>query len=280
MLQDLPDTKDTSPWQSSREASHQHHQDATRSKDRGICKGLRRSHLHKKPSKYSIGHLVPPTECIHTSALAIFGKKTSRSSNWFNAKSAEMTPVIEAKWAALTEYKHSPSEKTFKTLRAARSKVQQTARKCANEYWQELSCYIQTAGDTGNIRGIYDGITKALGPTQSKTAPLKSISGEVITDKGKQMEGWVEHYSELYSRENSVVDSALDAIEPLPITEDSDAEPTLEDSARLSTAWSAAKPLEQMAFLLISSSAASLVSCNHYTTPFASAGVKGASLKI
>ena len=171
-------------------------------------------------------------ECIHTSALAIFGKKTSRSSDWFDAKSAEMTPVIEAKRAALTEYKRSPSEKTLKTLRAARSKVQQTARKCANEYWQELSRNIQTAADTGNIRGMYDGITKALGPTQSKTAPLKSISGEVITDKGKQMERWVEHYSELYSRENSVVDSALDAIEPLPIVEDLDAEPTMEELSK------------------------------------------------
>lgn len=63
-------------------------------------------------------------ECIHTSALAIFGKKTSRSSDWFVAKSAEMTPVIEAKRAALAEYKRSPSEKTLNTLRAARSKVQ------------------------------------------------------------------------------------------------------------------------------------------------------------
>lgn len=139
-------------------------------------------------------------ECIHTSALAIFEKKTSQSSDWFDAKSAEITPVIEAERAALAEYKYSPSEKTLKTLRAARSKVQQTARKCANEYWQELSRDIQTAADTGNMRGMYDGVTKALGRTKSKTAPLKSISGEVITDKRKQMERWVEHDSELYSR--------------------------------------------------------------------------------
>lgn len=64
MLQDPPDTKDTSPRQASRE-SHQHHQDATRSKDRGICKDLRRSHLHKKSSKYSIRHLDPPTR-VHS----------------------------------------------------------------------------------------------------------------------------------------------------------------------------------------------------------------------
>lgn len=143
-----------------------------------------------------------------------------------------MSPVIEAKRAALTEYKHSPREKTLRTLRAAQSKVQQTARKCANEYWQELSRDIQTAADTSNIKGMYDDMTTALGPTQSKTAPLKSISGVVITDKGKQMKRWVEHYSELYSRENSVVDSALDVIEPLPIMEDLDAEPTLEELSK------------------------------------------------
>ena len=59
------------------------------------------------------------------------------------------------------------------------------------------------------------------------TAPLKSSSREVITDKGQQMERWVEHYSQLYSRENVVVTSALDAIKPLPIMEELDAEPTL-----------------------------------------------------
>ena len=46
------------------------------------------------------------------------------------------------------------------------------------------------------------------------------------------MERWVEYYSEFYSRENSVVDSALDAIEPLPIMEDLNAEPTLEELSK------------------------------------------------
>ena len=139
---------------------------------------------------------------------ASFSKLLGSKQAWFHAKSAEMNPVIEAKWAALAEYKHSPSNKTLKTLRVARSKVQKTARKCANEYWQELSRDIQTEADT------------------------VSISGEAITDKGKQMEQWVEHYSELYCKENSVVDSALDAIKPLSIMEDLDAEPTLEELSK------------------------------------------------
>ena len=43
------------------------------------------------------------------------------------------------------------------------------------------------------------------------------------------MERLVEHYSELYSRENVVVTSALDTIELLPVMEELDAEPTPEE---------------------------------------------------
>ncbi|XP_076052811.1 uncharacterized protein LOC143032227 [Oratosquilla oratoria] len=166
-------------------------------------------------------------DTIQKTALATFGKKTSKNNDWFDAKFSEMSPVIDAKRAALAEYKRSPNEKTLQALGTVRSKVQQTARRCANEYWQQLSDSIQFAAVSGNIRGMYEGIKTALGPPQSKTAPLKTTSGEVITDKGKQMDRWVEHYSELYSRENTVAPSALDAIEPLAIMEELDAEPTI-----------------------------------------------------
>ena len=80
----------------------------------------------------------------------------------------------------------------------------------------------------GNIRGMYDGIKKALGPTLNKTAPLRSSTGEVITDRGHQLERWVEQYSDIYSRENNVSPTALDAVECLPTMEELDTEPTLE----------------------------------------------------
>ncbi|KAI0213003.1 hypothetical protein LSAT2_002055, partial [Lamellibrachia satsuma] len=59
---------------------------------------------------------------------------------------------------------------------------------------------------------MYDGIKKAVGPTVRKMAPLKSTSGEMLTDRDKQMERWVEHYSELYSRQTVVTNAALNAI--------------------------------------------------------------------
>ena len=126
-------------------------------------------------------------------------------------------------------YKRLPSDKNQQALKTARSKVQQAARRCANEYWTELSTTIQKAADTGNTRGMYEGIKKALGPVQSKTAPLKSKSEDMITDRGQQLEIWAEHYSDLYCKENTVNPSALDAIECLPVMEELDAKPTVEE---------------------------------------------------
>ena len=74
---------------------------------------------------------------------------------------------------------------------------------------------------------MFDGIKKALGRTLNKTAPLRSSTGEVFTDKGHQLERWLELYSDLYSRENIVSPSALDAVECLPNMEERDIEPTL-----------------------------------------------------
>ena len=87
-----------------------------------------------------------------------------------------MTPVIEAKRNALTAYKANPTEQNPQILHAARSKVQQRARQCANDYWLKLCSQIQIAADTGNIKAMHDGIKQALGPIQKKTAPLKSAT--------------------------------------------------------------------------------------------------------
>ena len=119
-------------------------------------------------------------DAVYNAAMSTFGKKTSKSADWFEAHSEEMTPVIEAKRNALTAYKANPSEQNLQILRAARSKVQLCARQCANDYWLQLCSQIQIAADTGNIKALYDGIKQALGPTQKKTAPLKSATAGVI----------------------------------------------------------------------------------------------------
>lgn len=46
------------------------------------------------------------------------------------------------------------------------------------------------------------------------------------------MNRWVEHYSELYSKENVVAPSALDNIECLPVMEELDAVPTEDELSK------------------------------------------------
>ena len=79
---------------------------------------------------------------------------------------------------------------------------------------------------------MYNGIKKALGRSQGKTAPIKSSSGEIITDKGQPIERWVEHCSDLYSGENTVSPAALDVIECLPTVDELDSEPSVEELSK------------------------------------------------
>ena len=117
---------------------------------------------------------------------------------------------------------------------------------------------------------MYDGIKQAIGPMQSRTAPLKSV----IKNNSKQMERWVEHYSELYLRVNVVSDEALMAMESLSVMDELDSEPTLEDINQALDQLSSGKPPGMMAYLLKSLSVQKEHSSRNYMRYFANAGEK------
>ena len=136
--------------------------------------------------------------------------------------------MTEAKRRALLAYRETPNPSTLYALRSARNKAQQTARYCANTYWLNLYSNIKTAANMGDARGMYEGIKKATDPSITKTEPLKSKMGEIITDQGKQLQHWMEHYLELYATQNVVMDSALNAIQDLLVMD----EPTMAEVSK------------------------------------------------
>ena len=109
-----------------------------------------------------------------------------------------MQPLIAKKRVAALSYKEHRSQNNLQQLHSTRSLLQAEASR-ANQYWLELCQDIQKTSCTGDLLRMHDGIRKALGPNQEKTAPLDSLTGEIITDKKKQLEKWVEHYSLLFS---------------------------------------------------------------------------------
>ena len=143
-----------------------------------------------------------------------------------------LQPLIEEKRHALQNYQRNPSPSSLEALREARRRAKEECKNCANNYWMNLCSEIQSDADAGNSRGTFEGIKKAIGPTQSTCAPLKTSTGETITDKSRLMERWVEPYSELYGEINSVSHSVLDDIERLPILLELDDAPTKEELSK------------------------------------------------
>ncbi|KAI8495103.1 hypothetical protein Bbelb_270890 [Branchiostoma belcheri] len=141
------------------------------------------------------------SKSIYDSAVASCGVKRHEGKDWVEAYAGLLMPLLDAKKSAMLEHKTNPSQATLDRLRHARSEAQREARRCANQYWTELCTSIQTASDVGDAGTMYSLMKVALGPRVSKTAPLKTKEGEAITDKTKQLDRWVEHYSELYSKE-------------------------------------------------------------------------------
>lgn len=81
--------------------------------------------------------------------------------------------------------------------------------------------------NSGNTRGMYAGINAATVPTPRKTAPLMSKTEEVITDQGKPVEHWVQHYMELYASQNVVTVAALIALPSIIVMKEFDTPPRL-----------------------------------------------------
>ena len=159
-------------------------------------------------------------------------ERESANPDWFKAGIEELEPAISSKRPALLNYKQDPSEKALAALRRARCVTQRIARQCANNYWQNLCQSIQTSADCGNTRAMYEGMKKAFGPCAIKTAPLKTNTGKIITERAKQMERWAEHYQELYSRETVVTDTVVENTSPLPVMEELDEPPTIEELSK------------------------------------------------
>ena len=168
-------------------------------------------------------------DTLYSSAAEIFGRRTRRNSDWFEINMETLTPLLENKRMAWIKYKQFPTRGNLKRLRLARNTFLSTARTCANDFWNELCRQIQRDADTGNAKGLYEGIRKAVGPERRPTAPLLGLDGNLIRDEMGIMNRWVEHYTSLYESD-SVVD--LDQMRCLPqfdVVLDLDATPTIEE---------------------------------------------------
>ena len=80
---------------------------------------------------------------------------------------------------------------------------------------------IQQVSDSGNMKGMVESRQRLI------LASTKQPLGSPSMVKSKQLEKWVEHYSELYFKYN------LDAVKYLPVMDELNAPPRIEELSKL-----------------------------------------------
>ena len=108
-------------------------------------------------------------------------------------------------------------------LTTAKRDMQLLTRTALHQCWTNLSQRIQYCADTGDLHGIYQGIKEAIGPTSKKTATLLSEDGRPISDPGKQLDRWADHFSTLYNKDVPVKLQAINALPLIPTLHELDA---------------------------------------------------------
>ena len=140
-------------------------------------------------------------DTIYRSAKDAYGTERISRKDWVVESQDVLIPVLEVKRKAMLEYNKVPTRNHLNNLKRARSEAQRVTRYCSNYYWTKLCQDIQDAYNMGDMKRHYDLLKVALGPNIKKSAPLKSKDGTVLVDKTEQMQRWVEHFSELYARD-------------------------------------------------------------------------------
>ena len=109
-------------------------------------------------------------------------------------------------------------------LTTAKRDMQRLTRAALHRCWTDLSQRIQCCADTGDLRGMYQGIKEAIGPTSKKTVTVLPEDDRSFSDPGKQLDRWADHFSSLYNKDVPVKQEAINALPLFPTLHELDAD--------------------------------------------------------
>jgi len=109
-------------------------------------------------------------------------------------------------------------------LTTANRDMQRLTRAALHLHWTNLSQRIQCCTDTGDLHGMYQGIKEAISPISKKTVTVLSKDCRPISDPGKQLDRWADHFSSLYNKDVPVRLEAINALLLIPTLHELDAD--------------------------------------------------------
>ncbi|CAI9737472.1 Hypothetical predicted protein [Octopus vulgaris] len=81
-----------------------------------------------------------------------------------------------------------------------------------------------------DYRGFYEALKAVSGPTYLVQSPLHSSDGQDLTDNTSILARWSEHFQSLFSANRTIQDAAILRIPQLPLKEELNKPPTLEET--------------------------------------------------
>ncbi|GFN82466.1 hypothetical protein PoB_000897200 [Plakobranchus ocellatus] len=83
----------------------------------------------------------------------------------------------------------------------------------------------------GDYRSFYEALKAVYGPSHQVQSPLRSSDGlDLLTDSTSILTRWSEHFQNLFSANRTVQDTAMDRIPQLPLRDELDEIPSLEET--------------------------------------------------
>ncbi|PFX19481.1 LINE-1 retrotransposable element ORF2 protein [Stylophora pistillata] len=87
-----------------------------------------------------------------------------------------------------------------------------------DDWYSRQADTIQGYADIKDIKNFYTAIKAVYGPTISSSPPLLSADGKtLISDKGKILERWAEHFHSVLNRPSNINEEAIDRLPQVPI---------------------------------------------------------------
>lgn len=167
---------------------------------------------------------------VYKVASEVLGKPSRRHADWFDESDEEILSLISKKNKLFHEtLRNSATQATKDRFKTARAELQRKLRQMKDNWWNRKAEEIQSLADRNDSGAFFASLKEVYGPRGSSAEPVKSIDGSVlITEKGKIMERWKEHFERLLNPDSSAEDDAGD-IPQMPVRNHMDKLPTMEE---------------------------------------------------
>ena len=182
-------------------------------------------------------------ETVYSTAMECLGPISRKHQDWFDENCIEITQMMEEKRSAYKIHIEDPLSRGKKdTWKSLCSNVQAKLRQMHDSWLSKKADDIQSFADRNDMKNFYDGLKEIYGPTSSGTSPLLSADGStLITDKEKILGRWAEHFESVLNRPSAINDEAIDRLPQIPIDDNMDNLPTIEEIEKATRLLSSGK---------------------------------------